>query len=317
LKSGKAPGVDDIPNDFLKYGGDSMVRSLTELFFTAISDIELIPDDWQKGIVKPLHKSGSVYDLDNYRGITLSSNVYKLFTKTLEISVLDHLESKNILGENQGAFRKSRRLEDHLFTLQVISSLYKSSKKPLYLPFLDLSKAFDRVWREGLFALLWFLVSFRIFFSDNTRVRIFILFCRAKHEFFFHNSTLGYDENSESDYFFSSTKIRIFFSATLGIRIFFRKKTITPPPPTHTHFKLNGRSLIPTCKVSQKIRILGEHGDFNRVNFGEALWKNVIRPSLTHACAVWMSLSSSSKKNSRKLAISCRENNITYQNEYP
>jgi hypothetical protein len=30
-----------------------------------------------------------------------------------------------------------------------------------------------------------------------------------------------YDKNSESDYFFSSTKIRIFFSATLGIRIFF------------------------------------------------------------------------------------------------
>jgi hypothetical protein len=55
-----------------------MVSSLTELF-TAISDIELIPDDWQKGIVKPLHKSGSVYDLDNYRGITLSSNVYKSF----------------------------------------------------------------------------------------------------------------------------------------------------------------------------------------------------------------------------------------------
>ena len=82
LKSGKAPGVDDIPNDFLKYGGDSMVSSLTELC-TAISDIELIPDDWQKGIVKPLYKSGSVYDLDNYRGITLSSNVYKLFTKSL------------------------------------------------------------------------------------------------------------------------------------------------------------------------------------------------------------------------------------------
>jgi hypothetical protein len=90
LKSGKAPGVDYIPNDFLKYGGDSMASSLTERF-TAISDIELIPDDWQTEIVKPLHKSGSVYDLDNHRGITLSSNVYKLFTKTLEISVLDHL----------------------------------------------------------------------------------------------------------------------------------------------------------------------------------------------------------------------------------
>ena len=30
-----------------------------------------------------------------------------------------------------------------------------------------------------------------------------------------------YDKNSESDFFFSSTEIRIFFSATLGIRIFF------------------------------------------------------------------------------------------------
>ena len=38
--------------------------------------------------------------------------------------------------------------------------------------------------------------------------------------------------------FFSSTKIRIFFSATLGIRIFFLEKNHKPPP-----FKLNGRSL--------------------------------------------------------------------------
>ena len=37
--------------------------------------------------------------------------------------------------------------------------------------------------------------------------------------------------------FFPSTKIRIFLTSTLGIRIFFKKKTITPP------FKLNGRSL--------------------------------------------------------------------------
>jgi len=41
--------------------------------------------------------------------------MYISFLQKLEISVLDHLESKNILGENEGAFRKSRRLEDHLF----------------------------------------------------------------------------------------------------------------------------------------------------------------------------------------------------------
>jgi hypothetical protein len=99
--------------------------------------------------------SGSIYDLDNYRGITLTSNVNKVFSKILDTLILDFLESNNILGETQGAFRKDRRIEDQIFSLQGIASLYKSSRKPLYLAFLDLSKAFDRVWRDGLFALLW------------------------------------------------------------------------------------------------------------------------------------------------------------------
>jgi hypothetical protein len=42
LKSAKAPGIDEIPNDFLKFGGDIMIRSLVDMF-TAISDIEVIP----------------------------------------------------------------------------------------------------------------------------------------------------------------------------------------------------------------------------------------------------------------------------------
>ena len=60
---------------------------------------------------------------------------------------------------------------------------------------------------------LWFVVSFRIFFW--TTQYLFILSRKARF-----NISL-YDKNSESDYFFPSTKIRIFFSATLGIRIFF------------------------------------------------------------------------------------------------
>jgi hypothetical protein len=128
LKIGKAPGIDDIPNEFLKYGGDIMIKSLSDLF-TCISDFEMIPDDWCKGIIKPLHKSGSIYDLDNYRGITLTSNVNKVFSKIMETLILDSLESNNILGETRGVFRKARRIEDQIFSLQGIASLYKSSRK--------------------------------------------------------------------------------------------------------------------------------------------------------------------------------------------
>jgi hypothetical protein len=56
---------------------------------------------------KPLHKSGSIYDLDNYRGSTLTSNVNKVFSKILETLIIDYLESKNILGGN--AKRPSRQ----------------------------------------------------------------------------------------------------------------------------------------------------------------------------------------------------------------
>jgi hypothetical protein len=59
------------------------------------------------------------------------------------------------------------------------------------------------------------------FFSNNTRVRIFIFLSRKARIFFPEFNIRLYDKNSESDYFFSSTKINIFFSATLGIRIFF------------------------------------------------------------------------------------------------
>jgi len=49
----------------------------------------------------------------------------------------------------------------------------------------------------------------------------YLFFLSRKVLFFFQNLTLGYITKTLDQIFFSSTKIRIFFSATLGIRIFF------------------------------------------------------------------------------------------------
>ena len=139
LQSGKAVRPDGIPNEFLKYGCDIMISSLTDLFIT-VTDLETIPLDWQRDIIVPFHKSGSVHDIDNYGGITLNSNVYKVYSKVLEENIMGFLEDNNILGESQGAFRRDRRIEDHLFTLNGICSLRKASKLKTYMAFLDLSK---------------------------------------------------------------------------------------------------------------------------------------------------------------------------------
>ena len=57
-------------------------------------------------------------------------------------------------------------------------------------------------------------------FPDNMRVIIFIFFVAQSAIFFPKFNIRLYDKNSETDFFSPSTKIRIFFSVTLGIRIF-------------------------------------------------------------------------------------------------
>ena len=60
----------------------------------------------------------------------------------------------------------------------------------------------------------------KFFFGHHESWNIYF-FCRAKREMFSQKLTLGYMTKTLNQIFFSSTKLRIFFSATLGIRIFF------------------------------------------------------------------------------------------------
>jgi hypothetical protein len=82
--------------------------------------------------------------------------------------------------------------------------------------------------------------SFRIFFSDNTRVRILIFFVAQRAKFCFQILTLGYMTKTLNQIIFcSSTKIRIFFQQHWESEYFFRKKQHNPTP-----WKLNGPSLV-------------------------------------------------------------------------
>ena len=85
--------------------------------------------------------------------------------------------------------------------------------------------------REGL----WFFVSFSIFFSDNTRVRIFIFFVAQSANFFFQNLTLDFMTKTLNQiiFFFLHQNQNIFFSNFGNQNIFFRKShnALPPSPP--------------------------------------------------------------------------------------
>jgi hypothetical protein len=72
---------------FLKYiltiGGKVLIRQMEELFRT-VWDEEHIPEEWQKNVIIPIHKKGATSNCENYRAISLSSIVFKVFTRILE-----------------------------------------------------------------------------------------------------------------------------------------------------------------------------------------------------------------------------------------
>jgi len=153
-KNNKSPGLDMITNELLKNGGIGLINSLVKLFNHLIL-LGSTPRDWNKGIIVPIFKKGNKNDLNNYRGITLTSCVSKIFNRIIANYISNFVEENNILSEIQGGFRKDHRCEDHVFSLKSIAAMRHAENKETYMAFLDFRKAFDTVWRDGLLSVAW------------------------------------------------------------------------------------------------------------------------------------------------------------------
>lgn len=157
LKTRKSSGSDSIINEMLK-SGKSIITPLLSKLFNIIYTIGIFPTKWADSMIKPLFKSGNKFDPANYRGISLTSCLGKLFCSILNTRLVSYLDKNEIYTPHQIAFRKNYRTSDHIFVLQTLINKYTSSKfrkknetKSLYVCFVDLRKAFDTVWRGGLF----------------------------------------------------------------------------------------------------------------------------------------------------------------------
>ena len=124
-------------------------------FFNLILETGIIPESWLEGVIKPIYKrTGDPKQPENYRPITILSCFGKLFTAILNHKLNNFLKHNNILKENQAGFRSGYSTVDHIFTLHVFTELLKRKKKKLFCLFVDYSKAFDSVWRVGLWMKL-------------------------------------------------------------------------------------------------------------------------------------------------------------------
>ena len=150
LKNNKQPGLDMIPNEFIKFSSAPLMDILVK-FFNKILDLDSgkFPDQWNVSSLTVIHKSGDINDCNNYRGISLSSSLSKLFTTLLQKRLQKFVDDNNLLTDYQAGFRPDHHTVDHLYTLKTLINKYVyKDKKPIYAVFIDFSKAFDSVWRQ-------------------------------------------------------------------------------------------------------------------------------------------------------------------------
>ena len=75
----------------------------------------------------------------------------EIFTLIMNEHLNEYLQENNIMNKCQIGFRKKFRTADHLLVLKTLVDYYKSKRKPIFACFIDFRKAYDSVWREGLF----------------------------------------------------------------------------------------------------------------------------------------------------------------------
>ena len=109
------------------------------------------PDKWAEGLIQPLHKKGSQSEADNYRKLTLMACIGKIFEAILNKRLVFQSEVTLIDDPNQFGFCRNCRTTDNVFILDTLISHQKSVKKPLFLCFIDFTKAFDFINRDFLY----------------------------------------------------------------------------------------------------------------------------------------------------------------------
>ena len=151
LKRGKAPGPDNIYNEVLRLGTTtSLFRHLARLFTSSIQ-IGYIPTAWKLTTLRMLLKPDKLPSLTtSYRPIILMSSIMKLFERVIEQRLRCYPEDIGFTNKYQSASGKAKSTNDHLFRLSQSVMESFNRREHVVVAFLDVEKAFDNVWHNGL-----------------------------------------------------------------------------------------------------------------------------------------------------------------------
>ena len=141
MKAGKAPGPSGIVV-MIRAAGD-MDASMNRDLAAAIIRDGKVPSDWEQSFIVCLYK-GDTLERGNYRGLKLTEQVMKILERIVD-GPIGQLVSTD---DSQFGFVPGRGTTDAIFVVRQLQEKYLAVNKRLYMAFVDLEKAFDRVPRK-------------------------------------------------------------------------------------------------------------------------------------------------------------------------
>ena len=148
-QTGKATGIVGIPSECYKYASAELLQPVTALF-NYVFESGIYPDKWCEGIINPIHNQGSRLVAENYRKITVSPSIGKLFDTIINNRLIYYRCISNEEDPFQNGFKEKSRTIDNAFILNGIIEKYKALGQPLYICYVDFNSAFDYINRNAL-----------------------------------------------------------------------------------------------------------------------------------------------------------------------
>ena len=144
LKPNKSPGPDSIHPKILKELAEELAVPFKILFDLTMNKGK-IPSGWKQAEVRPIFKKGAKTSPDNYRPVSLTSVVCKVFEKIVREALCKHMQDNNILSKDQFGFCQGRSCVTQLLVTINDWMFSLDNHVPVDAAYLDFSKAFDSV----------------------------------------------------------------------------------------------------------------------------------------------------------------------------
>lgn len=268
LKTSKSPGLDNISNLLIKKLPTKAIDLLVVLFNSCIK-LNYFPKHFKTAniiaIVKP---NKPKMDPTSYRPISLLSNIGKLFEKIIHSRISEFVTDNNLIAKEQFGFKKGHSCIQQVNRIKNIVLLNKRKKLSTGLILLDVEKAFDTVWHNGLI--------YKMLQSNIPKYlcKIILEFLEERKYLVCVNGTHSSPKTTTAGLPQGSVLSPLLYS--------FYTSDFSPPPNVSTAYYADDTALITSSKLTSALLKKMENG-LASCNKYLRKWKIKINPAKTQA----------------------------------